>query len=179
MKYGDSNKEYQMLAFYTCDAVNIVSEIPQLVEKDRSEIKMEGKMSQNRFETYMNSFFGQWDKKREKIISGWVESPISIYQSRCEQMSKELLETSKISMSTYHQSSKIFFLHKNQIPAPWKAKLNFRIENLGKNSDPSLCFIIVHKPFKMTQPLKCLQPEFVPINPKGKKLFYMVLNKYQ
>lgn len=150
-----------MLSFYTCDSLAAVTVIPQIVETGPPEIKMEGKISMNRFETYMALAFNQYEKKVEKMISGWIESSISIYQSRCDQMAKELLEAQKVSMASYNTSSKIFFLHKDQIPDTWKSKLNFRIKLLRKNSNPSLCFIIVHKPYKVKQPLKYIEPKTV------------------
>jgi len=158
-----------MLEFFTCDPIESVTSIPQITDKGKAEIKMEGQLSKARFEAYLNNALVQWDKKLEKLISGWIESPISIYQSRSDQMAKELLDNDKVSMSTYHESSKIFFLHKDQLPDTWKTTFNFRIKKLRKNSNPTLCFIIIHKPYKLKAPVKPIEPEVVQVSGKGIK----------
>jgi len=163
-----------MLGFFTCDPKAAVISIPQIAEKGKSEIRMEGQLSKSRFEAYLNNAFNQWEKKLEKLISGWIESPISIYQSRSDQMAKELLDTDKVSMSTYHESSKIFFLHKDQLPDGWKSKLNFRIKKLRKNSNPSLCFIIIHKPYKLKAAVKSIEPETV--STSDKSIIFLIIN---
>lgn len=157
-----------MIGFYTCDSVEAVTSIPQIADKGYSELKMEGRISQTRFEGYLGQTFSQWEKKIEKVIAGWVESSISIYQSRCEQMARELLEAKKVSMSSYHESSKIFFLHRDQMPDEWRIKLNFGVKKLKKNSDPSLCFIIIHKPYKLKAAVKSIDPEIVSTFESGK-----------
>lgn len=154
-----------MVAFYTCDAMSSVTSIPQIADKEAPEVKLEGRMSQSRFESYLNQTFSQWDKKIEKVISGWAESSTEVYQARCEQMAKDLLGASKIGMSTYHESSKIFFLHKDQMPEAWRIKMNFQAKKLKENAETpsSLCFIIIHKPYKLKAAVKSIQPEIVTV----------------
>ena len=44
----------------------------------------------------------------------------------------------------------------------WQQRLNFQIKKISKFSNPNLCFIIVHKPYKLSLPSKFITPEVVP-----------------
>ena len=95
------------------------------------------------------------------IVSGWIESHISIYHNVFEKYGRELLNSSKVGMTKYMNCSKIYFLHKDQMRPEWYERLNFKIEKIQKNSQPNLYFIIMYKPEKAKGLIKTLDPDIV------------------
>ena len=155
--------------FFTCDPTSLIMSIPEIVHMGKTDLNIDGKISLARFEAFLNNTLNQCQKKTEKILSGLVQSQISIYQSRCEGLATELFTEKRVSMSAYNESSKIFFLHKNLMPDAWRNKLNFNaIEDIEKFRKSSLCFIIIHKPSKLKSAVKSIEPETFQIIDKSK-----------
>ena len=163
-----------MLTFFTCDPISLITSIPEIVFRETTDLNIDGKLSLARFEAYLNNTLNQCQKKAEKILSGLVQSQISIYHSRCEGLAMELFKEKRVSMSSYNDSCKIFFLHKSLMPDAWRKKLNFNaIEDIEKFKKSSLCFIIIHKPFKLKEAVKSIEPEIIQINDKSKSYSFI------
>ncbi len=143
------------MALFTCDDFKKISRIPQFTETDPLKIKF--KKHKNKVEDYFNNVLNEDSGIR--IISGWVENRISIYQSRCEQIAQDFLLTDTIGTTTYdHKSTRILFLHKDQINSTWKSKLKFRTKKLTKTSNPILCFIIISRADRLTKNTRYITP---------------------
>ena len=124
---------------------------------------MLGRISVNRFQAYINKALNGWEGKGEKIISGWVESFISMYQHICDHIATDLSKEGKVGVIEYHESSKIFFLHKNDFPVEWNSPLGLNVKKTQGNSNPSLYFIVYHKPAKLTKNVRSISPELIPV----------------
>jgi len=154
-------KEYQKLGLYTCDSFDIVDKIPQINSGEEGKLRITRKVPNEKFGEYLTFTFTNRLKKSEKVIAGWIESHISIYQSRCDQIAKELLANEVVAVCEYTESSRVFLMHKNQMKDDWKTQLNFREKKVNKGSNPSLFFILVHKPYKLKGDAKMIVPEAV------------------
>jgi len=120
-------------------------------------LKIKFKKHKNKVEDYFNNVLNEDSGIR--IISGWVENRISIYQSRCEQIAQDFLQTETIGTTTYdHKSTRILFLHKDQINSTWKSKLRFRTKKLTKTSNPILCFIIITRADRLAKNTRYITP---------------------
>ena len=154
-------KEYQKLAIYTCDSFDIVDKIPQINSGEEGRLRITKKVPNDKFEEYLGFTLTNRHKKSEKVIAGWIESHISIYQSRSEQIAKELLANEVVAVCEYNQSSRVFLMHKNQMKDDWKTQLGFKEKKVNRGTNPSLFFILVHKPYKMKGDAKMIVPETV------------------
>jgi len=139
--------------------------VPQLGDDmdKHCSLKISGKISLDRFKAYINKSLNNWEKKGEKMLSGWVESHIPHYQSTCDKIAQELWTIGKVGVIEYNESSKIFFLNRHHFPANWERPLGLSIKKIQMNSNPSLCYIIYHKPSKLTKRVQAIAPEVIPI----------------
>lgn len=149
-------------ALFTCNSFEVVNSIPQLVEDKHVALKISGRTSFDKFRSYLNRVLNTGEKNTNmKIMSGWIESHLSVYQNTCDQISRDFLENNKVGMIEYNESSKIFFLHKNQFPVEWRSQLGLDVKRTQKSYTPSLYFIIYHQPDKLVRRVKSIAPEVV------------------
>ena len=168
------NKVCPKVSLFTCNPFDVVNSIPQLVEDKHVTLKITAKISLDKFKSYMNKALNakeSKEEKEEKMISGWVESHISVYQSVCDRISAEFLDTGKVGMIEYNESSKIFFMHRTQFPLEWRTQVGLEVKNIQKFSNPSLYFIIYHRPYRLQHMVNSIAPEVIPLlNDQGVKV---------
>ena len=87
-----NKKEYQKIGFYTCSVFDVVCTIPQILQGDQTKLKIERRIAQSKLQPYLDFNLKERYQKSEQMVVGWIESYISIYQSRCDQFAKELLD---------------------------------------------------------------------------------------
>jgi len=126
---------------------------------------MERKARKLATESYINNLLNSDEGAKCVIVSGWLEPKISLYQSRCDQIAKELLDSEQMGTCSYHDGARIIFFHKSQLLHDWRIKLDFRCEKVQRAYTPSLYFIIVFKPFKVKGTFDHVVPSIVTPEP--------------
>jgi len=157
----DNNILLPKITLFTCDPFHTVTNIPELTRDGYSVLKITERLSMKKFEFYLGKMFERSVKRDKQIISGWIESPIIGSQGHggCFKMAKKLKVGKKIGVCSYHESAKLFVMHRKQMTPEWKHKLNFTAKKVQSNAKPDLYFIVIHKPYKIRHPIKSIAPE--------------------
>jgi len=162
LKCGKDNTCPQA-SLFTSNSFYLVNSVPEIGNGTHCSLKIAGKISLDRFRAYINKSLNTWEKKGEKIISGWVESHIPLYQAACDKIAQDLADISKVGVLEYNESSKIFFLNRQHFPRDWERPLGLNIRKTQFQSNPSLCYILYHKPAKLTKQVQSISAEVIPI----------------
>ena len=174
------NRTSPKVGMYTCASMDVIKQIPLILDDRSNLLKVQGKMSTQRFEGYMDEFMAIFDVKNHYVIAGWVEAESSSQQDICDQMAQEFLRESSIRMIRYLDCAKLFFIHKNQMPFEWTRKLDFKICKVRPSAfPPSLAFILIYQPSKSTvdfTKLKKINPQ---IQTPFQELFSSTQSVYQ
>ena len=126
-------------------------------------LKAQGKMANERFESYMEEFRKQYNPKSHCVIAGWVEAETVAQQNACNKQSQDFLSESSTGMARYLDCAKLFFIHKNQMPIEWARKLDFKIRKIKDSAySPSLAFILIYQPEKSSVDVSILK-KIVPL----------------
>lgn len=157
------DKPSPKVGMYTCASADIIRQIPLIVDEKSNLLKVQGKMSTQRFEGYMDEFLRIFDSRNHHVIAGWIEAETSNQQDACDQIAHEFLREASIGMIRYLDCAKLFFIHKNQMPFEWTKKLDFKIRKVKQSVyPPSLAFILIYQPSKSTidvSKLKKINPQ--------------------
>ena len=140
--------------------------IPNLqASSDNSVISITNVIPWSNFQAYFSETLKKWESREKdsdvQIIAGWIEPELSIYQNGLQRISQEFNENEQVGVFKYTPSSTIIVLDKEQMKRQWSDRLDFRVKRVRHNSEPALYFIIVHKPYKLTEAVKSLAPEVV------------------
>lgn len=137
--------------------------MPQIIDERNNLLTIQGKMSLQKFDAYINDCFRVSQEKGYYVISGWVESESFAHQESCQRIALEFLSESSVGVTKYFDCAKIFFAHKEQIPIDWTRQLDFKIKKIHQSTiPPSLVFILMYQPSKAPSD-PALLPKIMPI----------------
>ena len=151
------------IGMYSSSPIDTIREIPQIIDERSDILRIQGKLSLQKFEAYMREFSNLFNEKDQFIIAGWIEADSLPHQQSCERIANDFLQDNSVGITRYLDCAKIFFIHKDQMPAEWVQKLDFRIQKVEQSvNPPSLAFVLIFQPAKAsfdTSLLKRIVPE--------------------
>ena len=64
------DKTSPKVGMYTCASMDVIKQIPLILDDRSNLLKVQGKMSTQRFEGYMDEFMAIFDVKNHYVIAG-------------------------------------------------------------------------------------------------------------
>ena len=113
---------------------------------------------QDRTEQYLENMFNGAERLNVGIISGWIEFKDFYCQAQYEKTARNTINSQLIGTTCYHDSSRIVFIHKDQMKPEWKTRFNLSASQTQNYLNSMLYFIIVTRKEKLSGDIEYIVP---------------------